>query len=180
MGIRFQDRVWQWALSCFGPVIPVDKIERGDRVAEEVLELLQAAGYPEERFDALKRYVYDRPVGELFQEAGGVMVTLAAFSQAHDIDLYEAGETELERVWAKIEQIRAKQAAKPVGSALPGYAQPVLRSDALDPIMDQVQVFASTYALVGGSFDDGSRMEQSNEAKAALRAMIARALGREI
>jgi hypothetical protein len=35
----------------------------------------------------------------------------------------EAGEAELTRIWGKVEQIRAKQAAKPTGSALP-IAQP--------------------------------------------------------
>jgi hypothetical protein len=34
-----------------------------------------------------------------------------------------AGNAELARVWTKIEKIRAKQAAKPTGSALP-IAQP--------------------------------------------------------
>ncbi|MGY5789084.1 hypothetical protein ACXHXM_02135 len=123
MSASFQNRVWHWMLSCFGSVIPGDRIERGDRLLEEVFELLQASGYPEERVDALKRYVFNRPIGEVFQETGGVMVTLAAFSQAHDVDMREAGETELERVWTKIDQIRAKQAAKPVGDALPGYAR---------------------------------------------------------
>jgi hypothetical protein len=33
--------------------------------------------------------------------------------------MYEAGETELSRIWTKVEAIRAKQAAKPTGSALP-------------------------------------------------------------
>lgn len=43
----------------------------------------------------------------------------------------------------------------------------------VDDIMEQVQIFASTYSLVGGSFDDGTKMQQSEEEKALLRSMIA-------
>ena len=49
----------------------------------------------------------------------GVMVTLAAYCEAHEVDLHAAAERELARVWTKVDAIRAKQAAKPVGSALP-------------------------------------------------------------
>ncbi len=48
-----------------------------------------------------------------------MMVTLAAYCLAHGLDMHGAGETELARIWTKVEQIRAKQATKPVGSALP-------------------------------------------------------------
>ncbi len=47
------------------------------------------------------------------------MVTLAAHCLAHGVDMHEAGETELARIWTKVDTIRAKQAAKPKGSALP-------------------------------------------------------------
>ena len=33
--------------------------------------------------------------------------------------MHDAGETELARIWTKVEKNRAKQAAKPKGSALP-------------------------------------------------------------
>ena len=84
-----------------------------------MLELLQAVGYPRERIAALTDYTWTKPPGEPAQEVGGTMVTLAAFCLAHRLDMHEAGETELARVWTKVEQIRAKQAAKPTGSALP-------------------------------------------------------------
>jgi hypothetical protein len=35
------------------------------------------------------------------------------------LDMNKAGEDELARIWTKVEKIRAKQAAKPTGSALP-------------------------------------------------------------
>lgn len=115
----FQNRVGKWMLACFGPAISADRLERSDRLLEEVLELVQAGNYPKSRVLALVDYVYGREQGDINQEAGGVMVTLAAHCFAHDIDMHAAGEIELARIWAKIEAIRAKQRAKPTGSALP-------------------------------------------------------------
>lgn len=115
----FQQRVQPWMLACFGPAIAADKLERGDRLLEEVLELLQSVDYPRERIASLSSYVWSRQKGEPAQEVGGSMVTLAAFCLAHDLDMHAAGETELARIWTKVEAIRAKQAAKPTGSALP-------------------------------------------------------------
>lgn len=115
----FQGRVRPWMLACFGEEVSNDKLERGDRLLEEVLELLQSGQYPKERVAALVGYVWSRPEGEPAQEVGGVMVTLAAYCLAHGIDMHSAAETELARIWTKVEKIRAKQAAKPKGSALP-------------------------------------------------------------
>ena len=117
--LDFQARVKPWMDACFGPDISADRLERGDRLLEEVLELLQSGQYPRERIAALVEYVWSRPEGEPAQEVGGVMVTLAAYCLAHGINTHEAGETELARIWTKVEKIRAKQAAKPTGSALP-------------------------------------------------------------
>lgn len=115
----FQSRVSPWLDACFGEEIKNDKLERSDRFIEEAIELVQSANYPKERVLALVDYVYGRDIGELPQEVGGVMVTLAAFCLANGVDMHECGETELARVWTKIERIREKQAAKPTGSALP-------------------------------------------------------------
>ncbi len=115
----FQNRVLPWMLECFGPIIPYDRLERGDRLLEEVLELLQSGNYPKQRIAALVEYVYSRDIGDPKQEVGGVMVTLAAYCLAHNVDMHDAAETELARIWTKVEQIRAKQASKPTGSALP-------------------------------------------------------------
>lgn len=117
--VAFQSRVQPWMQACFGAEISSDKVERSDRFIEEALELVQAGGYTADRAHALVDYVFGRPQGELNQEIGGVMVTLAALCLAHSLDMHAAGETELARIWTKVEQIRAKQAAKPTGSALP-------------------------------------------------------------
>lgn len=115
----FQSRVAPWMQDCFGPAISADTVERTHRFLEEALELVQACGATREECLQLVDYVYGRPVGEPSQEVGGVMVTLAALCLANGIDMHQAGETELARIWTKIEQIRAKQAAKPKNSLLP-------------------------------------------------------------
>lgn len=104
---------------CFGGMIAGDREERNHRFLEEALELVQACGCPAEDAHQLVDYVYGRPVGEPTQEVGGVMVTLAALCLANGIDMAASGETELARIWTKVDAIRAKQAAKPKGSPLP-------------------------------------------------------------
>lgn len=106
-------------LETFGVEISSDMLERSDRFIEEALELGQSLGHPKERAHALIEYVYGRPVGEPSQEVGGVMVTLAALCLAAGLDMHESAETELARIWTKIDVIREKQKSKPRGSALP-------------------------------------------------------------
>lgn len=126
----FQARVDPWLHACFGPEIARDKIERNHRFLEEALELVQSGGCTEHEAHQLVTYVYGRPVGEMAQEVGGVMNTLAALCLAHGLDMHDAGEVELARVWTKVEQIRAKQAAKPKHSPLPGPTPGVI------PVLD--------------------------------------------
>lgn len=116
----FQSEVADWMLTCFGEEIAADRIERADRFIEEALELAQAIpGFTVERARALVEYVFNRPVGEIWQEVGGVGVTLAALCNTYDVNISDEWERELARVWTKVDVIRAKQATKPVGSALP-------------------------------------------------------------
>lgn len=42
----------------------------------------------------------------------------------------------------------------------------------VDTIMEQAQVFASAWSLVGGPFDQGDALENAKEAKAELREML--------
>lgn len=115
----FQERVAPWMQECFGAEISADKTERNHRFLEEALELVQACGCTQLEAQQLVDYVFKRATGEPSQEVGGVMVTLAALCLANEMDMHSAGETELARIWTKIEQIRAKQAAKPRNSPLP-------------------------------------------------------------
>jgi hypothetical protein len=117
----FQHRVNDWVLQCFSPEIANDHVERSDRFVEEALELVQSCGYSADRAHALVDYVFNRPVGETSQEVGGVMITLATLCHTQGVDMMAAGEIELARINQPeiMDKIRAKQAAKPTGSALP-------------------------------------------------------------
>ncbi len=116
---NFQARVWDWMQACFGYAISMDGIERNHRFFEESTELVQAKGMTREEAHQLVDYVYNRPVGEVDQEVGGVMVTLAALCLADGTSMMDCGETELSRIWTKVDQIRAKQANKPKFGPLP-------------------------------------------------------------
>jgi len=179
----FQVRVHPWLLKCFGAEIATDRIERGDRFLEEVLELLQSGGYDPARVLALRDYVWSRPVGEPSQEAGGVMVTLAAYCLAHSLDMHAAGETELARINAPeiVAKIRSKQAAKPTGSALPiavkgqtisDDERAKVRAAALEEaakVADWALCRASGYSPVTAR---APRQDQSAEIAKAIRSLI--------
>lgn len=118
--MSFQARVESWMLACFGLEISRDIVERNHRFLEEAIELVQANGCTASEAHQLVDYVYGRDQGDINQEVGGVMVTLAALCLASGVDMDAAAEAELTRVWALIDKIRAKQAAKPKHSPLPG------------------------------------------------------------
>ena len=120
--MTFQIRVDKWIRHCFGPEIGADRTEQNHRFLEEALELVQACGCAASDARQLVDYVFGRPVGEIQQEVGGVSVTFAALCNAHGVDMDAAAEAELVRAWAKTDQIRAKNAAKPKHSPLPGAA----------------------------------------------------------
>lgn len=119
-----QSGVAAWMLACFGAEIAADVTERNHRFLEESLELMQAGGCTASEAHQLVDYVYGRSVGELGQEIGGVMVTLAALCVAHGLDMHALGNKELALVWTKIDVIRAKQAGKPKHSPLPLLTAP--------------------------------------------------------
>lgn len=116
----FQRRVLAWLVECFSMEVLRDGTERNHRFLEGALELVQSLGCTQSEAHQLVAYVYGRPAGEPMQELGGTMLTLSALANCHDMNLDEAGERELARVWQKIDVIRAKQAAKPKHSPLPG------------------------------------------------------------
>ncbi len=79
----FQERVREWVVACFGLAIADDKVERSHRFLEEALELVQTCGVTRDDCLQLVDYVYSRPAGNLHQEVGGVMTTLASHCCAH-------------------------------------------------------------------------------------------------
>ena len=66
-------------------------------------------------------------------------------------------------------QICSLLASSPVPAELAATLEP----DA-ETVMEQAQVYASAWSLVGGQFDDGSMLGTANEEKAALRALVER------
>lgn len=120
----FQARVAPWMDETFGEEIANDRNERNHRFLEEALELVQANGCTRDEVLQLVDYVYGRPDGEVPQEVGGVMVTLAALCLASGVDMHDEADKELARVWTLIDKIRAKQASKPRFSPLPGSDAP--------------------------------------------------------
>lgn len=169
----FQSRVRPWMLACFGELIASDAGERNHRFLEEALELVQACGATQQECHQLVEYVYGRPTGEPHQEAGGVMVTSAALCLANGLDMHETGETELARIWGRIEQIREKQASKPKNSPLPQSVhpmptvkaeierlKPLVSSDVLRLIEHQARVIAEAREAIqmlhqNGRWDNG-------------------------
>jgi hypothetical protein len=120
---EYQKQSLAWAEKCFGPVSPYDTEERRNRMLEEALELFQASGGSVGEANDLTNYVFGRPAGDVHQEAGGVGLTLSLLCTAHGVNLSKALCTELRRVEAKIPAIRAKQAARPKNSPLPGPSE---------------------------------------------------------
>lgn len=140
---NYQFAVDVWMLECFGAEISADVVERNHRFLEEALELVQANGCTKSEALQLVDYVFGRPIGEIGQEVGGVMVTLAALCSAAGINLNGAAAVELERVWTKVEAIRAKQAAKPKHSPLPGPTEPRMTALEVSWVADQLRIRAS-------------------------------------
>ena len=123
----FQKRCVHWAIDCFGLKLVQNKRERDLRFAEEAIELIQARrNVSKEELIRLVEYTYSRPPGEVRQEVGGVVTTLAVLVETElvqvttedgqmesvPLDFLEAGEAEYERIQGLIPQIRAKNEVK--------------------------------------------------------------------
>lgn len=111
----FQSQVRAWCESIFGTHVTNNKAIRAFRFFEEATEAVQAGSMSREDAHRLVDYVYDRPVGEVRQEVGGTYLTLAAFCNAHDIDMLAEASREFDRCMQPevIEKIKAKQKTKP-------------------------------------------------------------------
>lgn len=153
----FQHGVSEWMDKCFLPSLYSDMTERGDRLLEEVLELLQAHGYDKARVPTLVDYVFSRPVGDPAQEVGGVMVTLAGYCWVAGLDMHVHGHAELARISHPevMAKIRAKQEAKNAlhfDTPLPGNAAPPAQA-----VPDAVQVIIREYLDAEEAFRAATR-----------------------
>jgi hypothetical protein len=101
-----------WALRCFGDVA-IGLSERATRVAEEAIELAQCEGVDRAMLHKLVDHVYDRPVGLVEREVGGVGLTLIIYCEAKRLNADACEENELNRVLSKTEEhFRQRQNAK--------------------------------------------------------------------
>lgn len=110
----FQTRVREWATECFGYDDATHPWVRVKRFFEEAVELAQAGYLSEPDAYAIVDAVYARQRGQVSQEVGGVMITLAAFCAAHGVNMVVEGEREYDRITDPnvIELIRYKTAQK--------------------------------------------------------------------
>jgi hypothetical protein len=118
-----QTQVMAWMHQAFEGIVDyMNLTQRCDRFIEECLELVQACGYDLSRVAALVQYVSNRPKGEVPQEVGGVMITLAALigvcnkalPEDHEINIANEADREMRRIRTPevMAKIRAKQADK--------------------------------------------------------------------
>lgn len=123
MANRTDPEILDWLHRTFDGVdnaeFAMDPEERELRFAEEVIELTQAGKMTREQWYRLVDQVYDKPVGEIEQELGGVMVTLRSYAACRSLDLEAAYETEFARCCRPeiMEKIRNKHRNKLVVSA---------------------------------------------------------------
>jgi len=113
MSGSFQQRCMAWGRASFNDTTAFDRTERAERFIEEAIELVQAMGLTREAVAAAVKYVYGRPVGQLHQELGGVMVCLGLLSESQGLDMLTEAERELGRCVQMVEKIRVKHRMKP-------------------------------------------------------------------
>lgn len=121
----FQKAVQAWLAECFDDPEAVKTHERACRFIEEAVELVQSLNFPKESILSLVDHVYNKPPGELYEEAGGTLTTLAALLSSVDASLETAANNGIDRAYTKIALVRAKHKAKMAtqpGSPLPGKA----------------------------------------------------------
>jgi NTP pyrophosphatase (non-canonical NTP hydrolase) len=94
----------KWAHETFGGIENFDPCtvqERARRFLEEAIELCQAVEVTRAECDVVADYVYARPAGTIFQEIGGVMVTLNTLAEVCGESVARSEAAEWERVQAK-------------------------------------------------------------------------------
>lgn len=92
-----QLRVRCWVTKAFGIDSLRDHLERARRVVEEA-ELGQVMGLSRSSAHQLVDYVFDRPVGEVKQEIGGLIVTTFAAAESVGVDAILCCEAEIDRI----------------------------------------------------------------------------------
>jgi hypothetical protein len=108
-----QRQVQQWAIKAFGRAEATSMEQRAIRLLEETLEACQACNVSPVMAKTLVDYVFNRPVGELRQELGGIGVTLLALSHAAGFSADVAERNEIARCLSRpIEDFTERNKAK--------------------------------------------------------------------
>ena len=90
-----------WAGASFGEEHCMDTRMRAMRFIEEAIELAQAMGLEKEMIGKLADHIYGKEGGEIYQEIGGVGVTLLVLAQSVGLSADACEMGELRRVIAK-------------------------------------------------------------------------------
>lgn len=99
MNTRFmQEVIYQWVRRCFGGAIADNRAERSLRILEEAAELAQCAGVAKDKIDAIVEEVFSRPVGDHYQEIGGILVTVYAYCESNGMNAEGALMQETKRI----------------------------------------------------------------------------------
>lgn len=110
---QLQVRLTSWARAAFGNEHVANIPQRALRLLEESIELAQAAGVDEQLARKLVEFVYARPAGDLFQEMGGVGVTMLVLAESAGICAETAIDKESSRVLSKpVEHFTKRNADK--------------------------------------------------------------------
>lgn len=132
-----QRAVYDWALACFGEEHVTSLPQRALRLLEEAIEAYQAVGGPIDLAHNCVDVVFSRKVGELYQELGGIGVTLLALAQAAGLDANKAEYDEVQRVlslppehFRKRNEEKNKLGLNIAGTALAGAYQTEAPADA--------------------------------------------------
>jgi NTP pyrophosphatase (non-canonical NTP hydrolase) len=98
---QLAERGFQWAIAAFGRHVVHNFPERGMRVAEEAIELMQACLIPREQAHKLVDRVYDKEPGDIRKEMKNLLLTFVVFAHMHGEDIEELLREELEYVESK-------------------------------------------------------------------------------
>lgn len=116
-----QEQMRAWVTRNWGDKA-MNRVERVERLLEEVIELAQAEGLPLDALTRISRHVYHKPPGEPAQEVGGIATCLLAYCAGTGISADAAEAAELQRILVLSPQhFRARHAAKVAAGMATAY-----------------------------------------------------------
>ena len=108
----------EWAQRAFGVRDVETPAIRALRMVEEAIELCQALDVPKDKVALTVETVYSRPVGQVEQEIGGVLLTMAVLTEVLGKNSDELLERELRRVLRKAPEHFARRKEEKIALGL--------------------------------------------------------------